>query len=279
MTDQIIIVLELLIIVLTTLLLSTAMFVFWVTKGGFNKKFLYTDNLLLAIIASIINIIFYLLVSISFWLVVPFICGTVVLILFVLLFLYRFFRNPVRNIPGESDDIVSPADGRIIYIKELEVNQIPVTIKKMRVADIKEITKTDILEQPCYLIGIAMTLFDVHFNRAPIDGKIILVKHTPGTSIGLNTPESTLTNERNTTVFERSDGIKAGVVQIAARGVNRCIVMTKEGEILRRGEIFGKIRWGSQADLVIPRNCKIFVREGEQVYAGSTIIASYLRDL
>ena len=59
-------------------------------------------------------------------------------------------------------------------------------------------------------------LFDVHMNRSPIDGKIILVKHTPGTSIGLNTPESTLTNERNTTVFEREDGVKAGVVQIAA---------------------------------------------------------------
>ena len=103
-----------------------------------------------------------------------------------------------------------------------------------------------------------------------------MVKHTPGTSIGLNTPESTLTNERNTTVFRRPDGIMAGVVQIAARGVNRCIVMSAEGDILKRGDIFGKIRWGSQADLVIPRNCEILVRESEQVYAGSTIIAKYL---
>jgi phosphatidylserine decarboxylase len=122
-----------------------------------------------------------------------------------------------------------------------------------------------------------MTLFDVHYNRAPIDGKVIMVKHTPGTSIGLNTPESTLTNERNTTVFQREDGVMAGVVQIAARGVNRCIVMSKEGDVLKRGEIFGKIRWGSQADLVIPRNCEILVREGEQVHAGSTIIAKLLK--
>jgi phosphatidylserine decarboxylase len=268
---------ELLVLVLSTLLLSTALFIFWVARGGFNKKYLYTDNLLLAAVASILNIAIYKLISIPFWLLVPFVCGTVVLILFILLFFYRFFRNPTRIIPGEQNDIVAPADGRVIYIKELEVKQIPVTIKKKRVAGIQEITKTDILEQPCYLIGIAMTLFDVHYNRAPIDGKVIMVKHTPGTSIGLNTPESTLTNERNTIVFERKDGIKAGVVQIAARGVKRCIVMSKEGDTLFRGDVFGKIRWGSQADLVIPRNCEILVREGEQVYAGSTIIGKLLK--
>jgi phosphatidylserine decarboxylase len=268
---------EILVVVLSTALLSTAMFIFWVAKGGFNKKFLYTDNISLTIVSAVINLVIYSFIEMPFWLMVPFVSGTVVLILFILLFFYRFFRNPKRVIPGEMNDIVSPADGRIIYIKELEANQIPVTIKKKRVASIQEITKTDILEQPCYLIGIAMTLFDVHYNRAPIDGKVIMVKHTPGTSIGLNTPESTLTNERNTTVFQREDGVMAGVVQIAARGVNRCIVMSKEGDVLKRGEIFGKIRWGSQADLVIPRNCEILVREGEQVHAGSTIIAKLLK--
>jgi phosphatidylserine decarboxylase len=269
---------EQLVIVLSTFLFSFSIFTFWVSKGGFNKKYLYTDNIYLSLVASFFTLVIYYFVTVPFWVIVPFICGTVVLILFFVLLLYRFFRNPKRDIPGNSNDIVSPADGRIIYIKELEVNQTPVTIKKKRVASIKEITKTDILEQPCYLIGTAMTLFDVHYNRAPIDGKIILVKHTPGTSIGLNTPESTLTNERNTTVFKREDGVLAGVVQIAARGVNRCIVMSKEGETLNRGQIFGKIRWGSQADLIIPRNCEILVREGEQVFAGTTIIARILAD-
>ena len=252
------------------------MFIFWVAKGGFNRKFLYTDNIILSIVSSLINVGIFETIDMPIWVMTPVISGFTVLILFIGLFFYRFFRNPTRNIPGSKNDIVSPADGRIIYIKELESNQIPVTVKKKRIANISEITKTDILEQPCYLIGIAITLFDVHMNRAPIDGKVILVKHTPGTSIGLNTPESTLTNERNTTVFEREDGIKAGVVQIAARGVNRCIVMPKVGEIVERGGIFGKIRWGSQADLIIPRNCEILVREGEQVHAGSTIIAKLL---
>ena len=180
---------EQIIIILSTFLLSTAMFVFWVAKGGFNRKYLYTDNIALAIVSTVINLGVFYLIEMPLWLMTPFVSGTVVLILFVLLFFYRFFRNPVRKIPGDRNDIVSPADGRVIYIKELEANQIPVTIKKKRVVSIQDITKTDILEQPCYLIGIAMTLFDVHYNRAPIDGKIVLVKHTSGTAIGLNNPE------------------------------------------------------------------------------------------
>lgn len=263
---------EQIIIVLTTFLLSSSMFIFWVVKGGFNKKYLYTDNFLLGASSTLVILLLHHLIGLPFWVFVIFVCPFIVFILFVILFFYRFFRNPKRIIPGDKNDIVAPADGRIIYIKELETNQTPVSIKKMRVANISEITKTDILSQPCYLIGIAMTLFDVHYNRAPIDGEILMVKHTDGTAIGLNTPESTITNERNTVVFKRNDGVMAGIVQIAARGVRRCIIMSKQGENVKRGEIIGKIRWGSQTDLIIPRNTTILVREGEQVHAGITII-------
>lgn len=256
--------------------MSTSLFVFFVAKGGFNKKYLYTDNLLLFLASMLIIFPLYYYVKMPFWLLVPFVSGFIVVFLFIVLFFYRFFRNPKRAILGNRNDIVSGADGRVIYIKELEAEQIPVSVKKLRIANISEITKTDILKQPCYLIGIAMTLFDVHMNRAPIDGKIILVKHTDGTAIGLNTPISTIQNERNTLVIEREDGVMAGMVQIAARWVDRCIVSKKEGDIVQRGQIIGKIRWGSQLDMIIPRNCEILVREGEQVYAGSTIIAKML---
>jgi phosphatidylserine decarboxylase len=264
---------EYFVIVLVSFLLSSSMFIFWVAKGGFNKKYLYTDNSLLGICSALVAVLIYVLIHIPFLVFIIIVCPFVVFILFIGLFFYRFYRNPARIIPGGKNDIVSPADGRIIYIKELEVNQTPVSIKKMRVANINEITKTDILQQPCYLIGIAMTLFDVHYNRAPIDGDLVLVKHTEGTAIGLNTPSSPLTNERNTVVIQRDDGVMAGLVQIAARGVSRCIVMSDQGSKVKRGEIIGKIRWGSQTDLIIPRNCHILVREGEQVHAGSTIIA------
>lgn len=265
------------VVVLSNLLLSSALFIFWVAKGGFNRRYLYTDNLMLGSAGAILSLIIYYKIPMPFWLLVPFVSGFIILVLFVLLFFYRFFRNPNRIIPGGSDDIVSAADGRVIYIKELEVNQMPVTVKKMRIADLSEITKTDLLTQPCYLIGVAMTLFDVHMNRSPIEGKITFIQHTPGTAIGLNTPSSTVTNERNTVIIEREDGIRAGIVQIAARGVKRCIVTAKVGDVVSRGEIIGKIRWGSQLDLIIPRNCEILVREGEQVYAGTTVIGRILR--
>lgn len=264
---------EQVIIILASFLMSSALFIFWVAKGGFNRKYLYTDNLLLGSAGTLLTILAHRFLPLPFWVVVPFVSGFIILVLFVILFLYRFFRNPARTIPGGPDDIVSAADGRVIYIKELEVNQMPVTVKKMRIADLSEITKTDLLERPCYLIGIAMTLFDVHMNRSPLDGKITFIKHTPGTAIGLNTPSSTVTNERNTVIIGRSDGIKAGIVQIAARGVKRCIVTVDVGDVVKRGEIIGKIRWGSQLDMIIPRDCEILVREGEQVYAGKTVIA------
>jgi phosphatidylserine decarboxylase len=269
---------EIIVLILSNFLMSTAIFVFWVAKGGFNRRYLYTDNLLLGLTGSVISTLIYGYISLPFWLLIPFLSGFILVVLFILLFLYRFFRNPNRNIPGGPDDIVSGADGRVIYIKELEVNQIPVTIKKMRIANISEITKTDMLQQPCYLVGIAMTLFDVHMNRSPIDGKITLVKHTNGTAIGLNTPSSTITNERNTVVIERKDGVMTGIVQIAARGVSRCIIMEEVGSTVSRGQIIGKIRWGSQLDMIIPRNSEILVREGEQVFAGSTIIGRLIKE-
>jgi phosphatidylserine decarboxylase len=260
------------IIVLASFLLSSSLFIFWVAKGGFNRRYLYTDNILLGAVSSVIGLFLHHTTSIQFIIFVVILNPLIVFLLFVGLFFFRFFRNPKRVISGDRNDIVAPADGRIIYIKELEINQAPVSIKRKQVANISEITKTDILSQPCYLVGIAMTLFDVHFNRAPIDGEIVLIKHTDGTAIGLNTPESTLTNERNTVVFRREDMVMAGIVQIAARGVRRCIIMTKEGAKVTRGEIIGKIRWGSQTDLIIPRNTDIKVREGDQVYAGITVI-------
>lgn len=267
---------ELIIITLASFLYSTSAFIFWVSKGGFNKKFLYTDNFILGSSISLFSILLYKSSPVGLPLQLLVFTPTIGFCLFVILFLYRFFRNPARKITSDPNEFVSPADGRIIYIKELEKGQIPVSVKKHRLANIEEITKTRIPEQPCYLIGIAMTLFDVHMNRAPIGGKVILVKHTPGEYLGLNKPESTVLNERNTIVIQREDGIMVAVVQIAARLVRRCIISVEEGQIVSHGSIIGRIRWGSQADLIIPRNCRIMVREGEQVYAGETVIAKLM---
>jgi phosphatidylserine decarboxylase len=268
---------ELIIIILASFAYSTAAFIFWIAKGGFNTRYLYTDNIFLGIAISAISFLVWKVSGMSLIPLLLLVAPATGFVLFILLFLYRFFRNPKRKITSDPDSIVSPADGRIIYIKELEKGQIPVSVKKLKLASIEEITKTGILEQPCYLVGIAMTLFDVHMNRAPLEGKVVLVKHTPGQYLGLNTPASTVVNERNTIVIKRDDGVMTGVVQIAAKYIRRCIISVQEGESVAHGSIIGRIRWGSQADLIIPRNTEILVREGEQVYAGSTVIGKLIK--
>lgn len=253
---------------------STLLIGFFIIKGGFEKKYLFTDNFLLAFIVAVLSemlvLRFELRELIVFFIVMP---GTT-FGLFLLLFLCRFFRNPNRKIVPNPDNVLSPADGRIIYVKELDECAFPVSIKKKNMISLDEITKTEILKTPCYLVGIAMTLFDVHINRSPVEGSVVLVKHTDGDALGLRNPESTFINERNTIVIEGSDKKLYGVVQIAARGVRRCITSVKENEDVRQGQVIGKIRFGSQVDVIFPRDFVIKVREGDQVYAGLTIIAS-----
>ncbi len=259
-------------VAMSSLIFSTGIFIFWVIKGGFNKRVLYTYNLGLSVISGALSIFaghyFRLGQLVLLFIIVP----SITVFIFILLLYYKFFLNPRRLQQVDENEFISPADGRIIYIKELEVNQLPVSVKKTRLSRIEEITKTDILKQPCYLIGIMMTLFDVHINRAPSSGDVVMVKHTPGSYLSLKSPESTFVNERNTIVFRKSNGIMVGVVQIASRFIRRCICSVKEGDSVRAGEVIGRITWGSQVDLIIPRNCDIFVREGEQVYAGKSII-------
>lgn len=252
---------------------STLIIGFFIIRGGFEKKYLFTDNIALAVAVSIISGLlkfnFGINNIITFMIVMP----GFTFILFVLLFLYRFFRNPNRKIIKNEKHVLSPADGRIIYIKELDEGAFPVSVKKKNMIRLDEITKTDMLKTPCYLIGIAMTLFDVHINRSPVDGKVILVQHTDGDALGLRSPESTFINERNTIVIEGKDKDLYGVIQIAARGVRRCITSVENKEQVEQGQVIGKIRFGSQVDLIIPRDFVIQVREGDQVHAGLSVIA------
>ncbi len=125
------------IIILASFLYSTAAFIFWVSKGGFNKRYLYTDNIMLGIMISIFSVLLYMISDISLTVLLLIFSPFIGFCLFILLFLYRFFRNPERKITSDPDEFVSPADGRIIYIKELEKGQIPVSVKKYRLAHIR----------------------------------------------------------------------------------------------------------------------------------------------
>jgi phosphatidylserine decarboxylase len=192
-----------------------------------------------------------------------------------LLTMYRFWRTPSRKVLANGDDLASPADGNIIYIKSIDAGEVPISIKNGLEAKISEITETDLLNQGGWLIGINMTPFDVHKNCAPITGRIILNKHINGEFLSLKEPTALVRNERNTLVIETETGKYFGIVQTASKLVKRIDSYVKVGQEIERGDWFGMIRFGSQVDLIIPNSYTINVSLGQQVYAKTTTIASH----
>ncbi|MCD6117675.1 phosphatidylserine decarboxylase [bacterium] len=193
-----------------------------------------------------------------------------------LIIMLMFFRDPERNIPIEKGFILSPADGTVRYVKEIKEGEIAFSEKKGKKFPLKEITHTDIINNGAYVVGIEMSIIDVHVNRAPIAGTLNLIHSSPGKYLSLRNIDSVLENERVTTLFTGKD-ISIGVVQIASRIVRRIVVYKKLHDKLSAGERFGRITFGSQVDVIIPdaAGLKINVKQGDFVKAGTSVIAQY----
>ncbi len=203
-----------------------------------------------------------------------------------------FFRNPSRIIaPG--DNIVSPADGTIVYVKRLVSEDDVIVIKQGLSAKISDIMKEDVC-MPKVLIGIFMSPLDVHYNRSPIEGRVDFVRHYPAKTKNLNmgsmqfrtlfkirpyhcNSRHIVENERSVTriigLFKGCP-ISSYVVQIAGGHVSGIDTYVPEGGGVSKGEIFGMIRIGSQVDLILPDlpNMKIKVSEGDIVKAGESVL-------
>ncbi|HZD60848.1 MAG TPA: phosphatidylserine decarboxylase [Anaerolineae bacterium] len=193
---------------------------------------------------------------------------------------YMFYRDPERNALEQDGIIVSPADGSVIYIKEIDQGNVPLSVKKGRSFKLEELTQTDLVQNGGYLIGIGMNLLNVHVNRAPVTSRVEMIKHVKGDFLSLKRPEAVLTNERFTTVFDEGE-FKVAVVQIASRLVRRIETYLVENQIVRRGQRMGMIKFGSQVDLVIPKlkNARIRVRPGDEVIAGVSVLVEYESNL
>jgi len=256
-------------LIIFNFIISSFLYLYLHKKTRMNIKYIFIDNIVVAISAFIIT---YLLLSSMF---IAYLFSSLLIILFAYaLTMLRFWRTPVRKITARDQDIISPADGNIIYIKRVEANEVPISIKQRSISKLSELTKTELLKTPCWLIGINMTPFDVHKNCAPIEGKVLLNLHTAGKFLSLKNPESLSVNERNTYVIA-NDKISIGVIQIASKRVRRIDTYVKENQIVKKGEWLGMIRFGSQVDLILPVKCKILVNVGQQVYAIKTIIAEF----
>lgn len=193
--------------------------------------------------------------------------------------LWRFYRDPNREAPIDENAILSPADGRIIYIKKIEDGKIPFSEKNGKRFPLSDFVKTNVLPKTGTLIGIQMTFLDVHVNRAPIDGRINLLKHIKGLFISLKKKEAVVQNERVLTIID-NEYFKIGIVQIASRLVRNIVPYVREGYEVRRGQRIGMIRFGSQVDLFLPDipSLRIEVSPREKVKAGTSIVATFNKD-
>jgi phosphatidylserine decarboxylase len=204
---------------------------------------------------------------------------------------YYFFRNPRRDIPS-GNTIVAPADGKIIYVQKVLKGTVPLSIKNHAIQLREIIGFEDFQNHDGYLFGIFLSPFSVHWNRAPITGKVIkrhyvkAPKNLAMAKIGFTTffglkpyeqgSEYMVRNERNTLVIQ-GEYLSVAVVQIADAWINRIDCHAGEGKHLRKGEQFGLIRMGSQVDLFVPAVESLHVRimVGSRVLAGETVLASF----
>lgn len=203
-----------------------------------------------------------------------------------------FFRNPNRTI-AQGENIVSPADGTVVYVKKVQPNEEVIVIKHGVPARIKDIVRQDV-DAPKLVVGIFMSPFNVHYNRAPISGRVEQIVHHPPKTTNLHMGpmhfrtllnrlplyENSLhivENERTVTrISGRFRGKEAScyVVQIAAKNVHGIDSYIPEGGDVRKGEIFGMIRIGSQVDIIVPEfaDMRVKVSPGDKVRAGESVL-------
>jgi phosphatidylserine decarboxylase len=205
---------------------------------------------------------------------------------------YWFFRNPSRAAP-EAPGLLSPADGTVVYVKRVEPGADVVVIKQGLAATVKDLMRED-FDQPKLVIGIFMSPFDVHYNRAPLDATIGFVKRHD--ALGRNLHMGAMhwrsllgvepryrgsmhivQNERAVTQFigtYRGEPLSLYVVQIGALTVNGIDSYFPPGQTVARGAIFGMIRVGSQVDIIVPwrEEFAVKVKPGDVVKAGETIL-------
>lgn len=262
----------LILLLIECLVLSTLTYLYLHKKTRISLKFLYIDNPVVVFLSFGSLFILKGLIIENFEWILFLISPVLVLGFAFTLTMVRFWRTPNRKIIANKNELISPADGNILYIKKIEKGEVPISIKKGLEAKLDEISQTDLLQTPCWLIGINMTPFDVHKNCSPVAGKIILNKHIPGKFLSLKEPKALIENERNTLVVQ-NDKMTIGIVQTASKLVRRIDSYVKEGNPIEKGEWFGMIRFGSQVDLIIPASCEVKVKIGQQIYAKTTVIA------
>ena len=187
--------------------------------------------------------------------------------------LFFFFRDPERSPPHDDDVIVSPADGTVVYVKEISDGNFPFAVKNNNRIPLSEFATENLVPERGLQIGIAMNYLNVHVNRSPIRGQVNMVKAVPGKFASLKHLTSLLDNERALLVFE-NEHLKVGIVQIASRLVRRIVSYVQAGQSVAQGDRVGMIKFGSQVDVLLPLypGLEVQVEVGDELTAGESVI-------
>ena len=172
------------------------------------------------------------------------------LLALITFFIVWFFRNPERHFLEEEKVVISPADGKVIKVEDIEMNgTIAGKLKK---------------------ISIFMNVFSVHVNRAPSTGKIEAINYHKGKFFSANLDKASLDNERNDINIRTENGCSIWAVQIAGLIARRIVCWVKVGDTVKKGERIGLIRFGSRVDVYLPKDSRLVVKIGDKVRAGET---------
>jgi len=172
----------------------------------------------------------------------------------IFLFSLFFFRNPWRKVETNKNVALSPADGVVTSVTKVK--------------------ESEFLNEEVWKITIFLSIFNVHFNRAPVAGTVEAIKYVPGSFFPAFKSHASDNNERNYIVI--NSGIsRVMVCQITGFIARRIICWAKRGETLRQGERFGIIKFGSCTELYLPLDYTILVEKGHKVKGGLTVIGRY----
>jgi phosphatidylserine decarboxylase len=185
-------------------------------------------------------------------------CWSALVPLTVLLWLISFFRDPPRQIPSEPDAVVSPADGVVVEVAPLD--------------------NYEFIGGPAVRIGIFLSIFNVHINRAPLAGRVVDTHYKPGEFLNALNPQSAERNEFMWIGFERTEKPpqRFAVRQISGMLARRIVCTLQPGMTVTGGAKFGMIKLGSRTELILPAGvAEIVVKPGDKVRAGSDIVARW----
>ena len=172
------------------------------------------------------------------------------------LFVLQFFRDPPREVPQGEGLVLCPADGRVIVVGNAR--------DPYRDADALK-------------ISVFMNVFNVHSNRAPVDGVVKDVVYNKGLFVNASFDKASSDNERNALLVQGRDGTTISCVQVAGLIARRILCYVKAGDTLARGQRYGFIRFGSRVDLYLPPASRPRVAIGDKVKATSTVLAELPR--